>query len=473
MKRRQFLSTILSAAAAGALGISPRPRRRPINVVFISVDTLRADHLGCYGHLRDTSPNLDGLASQGVRFTNAFAQSSWTLPSHMSMFTSQYPHVHAVQNAGRSLRDSATTLAEVMAGAGYHTAAFVSWVYVAKKYGFGQGFNEFTELLPPAHLVDSSSRWSTKAEEVTDVVARWLRRGHDQPFFLFVHYFDPHINYQPPPPYDTMFDPGYTGSAKGTFQWLQRYIKGVHHQPNVIDPRDVEHVKALYDGEIRYTDTHLQRLFDAIDATVGLDQCLLILTSDHGEEFNEHGSMEGHQWTLYDEIIRVPLIFRLPGAVRAGAVVESPVELIDVPTTILDFLQVPRPPSFQGRTLRSLIQGDPLDDGKGIVFAETRRFNMKQSLRGERFKLIHTDDTGVNRRGVPVVAGYELFDLQQDPLEQNNIYDESLPIAKLLASRLSEQRRSMPGLPDQGRQGPEVQLSNDELERLRSLGYIQ
>jgi arylsulfatase A-like enzyme len=473
MKRREFLSTILSAAAVGATGFSRRSGPRRPDVILISVDTLRPDCLGCYGYRRETSPAMDALASQGIRFAQTYAQSSWTLPSHMSLFTSQYSHVHAVQNDGVSLRDSAVTLAEVLSGAGYHTTAFVSWVYVAKKFGFDQGFAEFTELLPPEHLVDSSSRWSAKAEQVTDVVIRWLQSKPQRPFFLFVHYFDPHIDYEPPPPFDTMFDPDYSGEASGSFGWLERYIKGLHQVPNVIDPRDLEHVKALYDGEVRYTDTHLKRLFAAIEDTVGLDDSLLILTSDHGEEFNEHGSMEGHQWTLYDEVIRVPLVFRLPRDSRDSRLVESQVELIDVPATIVDYLELPAPPSFQGRSLARALTGKPPATGKRMAFAETRRFNMKQSLRGERYKLIHTDDTGINRRGVPIVPGYELYDLQQDPGEQKNIYDESLPLAKVLVAQLENMRRAQPGVADAGQEGPAVELSDEERERLRAMGYIQ
>ena len=476
MERREFLLTLLTAlASAGKVGAASGPGKKRPHVIFISIDTLRADHLGCYGYGRKTSPNIDSLAGQGVRFANAFAQSSWTLPSHMSMMTSQYPHVHAVENAKSSLNESAVTLAEILSEAGYRTAAFVSWIFVSQKYGFGQGFREFTELIPPERYIDSSTRFSFKAEEVTACVSRWLQQKHDQPVFLFVHYFDPHMNYEPPPPFDAAFDTDYQGEASGEFDWLRRYIKYVHAEADrqTISPRDLEHVKALYDGEIRYTDTHLKALLDAIDKSLGLDNCLLVLTSDHGEEFNEHGSMEGHQWTLYDEVLHVPLILRLPGGVHAGTVVQPVVQLIDPAPTILDVLGLPAAPSFQGRSLVGLVTGDYDPTENRLTFAENRRFNAKQSVRSSRYKLVHTDDIGVNARGVPVVPGYEMFDLEQDPAEQHNIYDGSHAAAIALAVHLHQWKASWPAGPAAGEPGPEVELSEEELERLRDIGYIQ
>ncbi len=472
MRRCLVEAVVTCATVSGAWGGPPRDNGPPPNVILVSIDTLRADHLGCYGYQRATSPNIDALAAGGVRFASAFAQSCWTLPSHMSLLTSQYPHVHAVQDEGVALRDSAITLAEVLSDGGYDTAAFVSWVFVAAQYGFDQGFAQFTELLPPAHLVDASTRWSVKADKVSDAAIAWLTREPGRPFFLFVHYFDPHIDYEPPPPFDTMFDPDYRGPASGSFLWLNQYIKGVQREPKVIDPRDLEHVTALYDGEIRYTDTHVQRLLEAIERAVGLDNCLVALTSDHGEEFNEHGSMEGHQWTLYDEVLRVPLIIRMPGGARAGTVVEPPVQLIDLAATILEVVKVPCPTSFQGRSLMDLILGLPPAAPFPAVYAETERYNLKQCVRGLRYKLIHTYDTIVNRRGIPIVAGYELYDLRADPREQRNIYDEILPVARLLASEL--RRRECCEVGDAGTTtaSPLVRLSDQERERLRALGYV-
>lgn len=441
------------------------------NVILISVDTLRADHLGCYGYTRDTSPNIDRLAKSGVRFTQAMSQASWTLPSHMSIMTSQYPHVHGVEVAQQALPEDATTLAKVLSRSGYETAAFISWIYVARKFGFAQGFDEFTELLPPEDQIDSTTRASFKAEQVTNRVNEWLAREHPRPFFLFVHYFDPHLNYEPPPPYDRMFDPAYTGAALGSYEWIRPYIKGANAVPQKIDARDRDFVESLYDGEIRYTDYHLGRFLSAVDKAVGLDRCLIVFTSDHGEEFNDHGSMEGHQWTLYEETIHVPLVLRLPRSHQPARVVSRPVELIDIPTTILSLLNIAPPACFQGRDLSALAKGGEMPDEPVFSFGEIRRFVIRQYVRGLRYKLIHTFDTGVNKRGISVKAGYELYDLQTDPREQHDLYAPDSPIARLLVQRL-QQWNATPITGFRAGQPQKVTLTPRELQQLRSLGYV-
>lgn len=484
MRRTKHLNTRLVASAALLAGLMPaisadsraHAAEQP-HVIFISIDTLRADHLGCYGYERETSPRIDAFAEESVRFEQAFSQASWTLPSHMSMMTSQYPHVHGVENDGMSLSRDATTLAMVLGDEGYHTAAFVSWVYLGKRFGFHKGFREFTELLPPADKVDSATTAAFKAAQVTDKAIAWLKKKeHRKPFFLFVHYFDPHINYDAPEPFKKMFDPDYDGpEGVGTFGWLRKYIKGVHEKPNKIEPRPLQHAIALYDGEIRYTDTHVGRLFDAIDGTVGLENCLIVLTSDHGEEFNEHGSMEGHQWTLYEEVVHVPLIIRAPDRAAAGAVVRRPVELIDIATTILAWLDIEAPPTFQGEDLKPWMDGRTERVADTLAYGEIDRFNKKQFLRTDRYKLIHTDDIGKNKRGVPVQAGYELYDIREDPTEQRNLFNDLPDVAGSLMWVLEQHRRSRPeavSAPSRRRPEREVKLSAHELERLRSLGYV-
>ncbi len=458
-----------AVAASSAEDRTPDRAKQP-NVILISVDTLRADHLGCYGYWRPTTPHLDALAKRGVRFANASAQASWTLPSHMSIVTSQYPHVHGVQQDDNALPEGATTLSEVLAANGYRTAAFISWVYVTAKYGFSQGFDEYTELLPPEDEIDSETDAAYRADEVTNRAIGWLDAQGTEPFFLFVHYFDPHISYEPPPPYDRLFDPTYEGSARGTFAWLRQYIKGIHERPNQIGARDLEHVTALYDGEIRYVDEHIGRLLDAVERRVGADECLIVVTSDHGEELFEHGSMEGHQWTLYEETVHVPLIIKLPGGRAAGDVVSAPVELIDIGPTILGCLGVQRPWSFQGRDLAELVGSDGGAGAAEIVFGEIDRFDRKQFVRDARYKLIHTDDIGKNRRGIPVKAGYELFDLQADPRERVNLYETETQVASRLKAELERCMASTP-IQEAAPARP-ARISAEDQRRLRSLGYV-
>ncbi|MCG3128853.1 MAG: Arylsulfatase [Phycisphaerae bacterium] len=472
----RLISTLLLAlltactrpAADASSDAGDTPTTRP-NIILISIDTLRADHLGCYGYPRDTSPRIDALARESLRFQYAYAQASWTLPSHMCLMTSQYPHVHGVQRESQSLADAGVTLAEALSAGGYHTAAFISWIYVSRKFGFAQGFDEFTELLPTKDQIDNATTAAYKAEEVSDRAARWLdKQSPDKPFFLFVHYFDPHIDYDPPPPFDALFDRGYAGSASGKYAWLSTFIKELHHQPRRIAPRDLEHVVALYDGEIRYVDTYVGQLLDALQRKVGLDNCLIVLTSDHGEELDDHGSMEGHQWTLYEEVIRVPLIIRPPGRRPRTAVVETPVELIDVASTLLASAGVATPTAFQGGNLfdlpsRGLPAARPL-------FGEIQRHNRRQFVRNGRYKLIHTDDIGKNSRGVPVVAGHELYDLSADPRETVNLARDNAELVRTLTAEL-EQMLTL--TPESGRTAPRAaSLSDTERRQLESLGYV-
>jgi arylsulfatase A-like enzyme len=431
------------------------------NALLVSIDTLRADHLGSYGYGRDTSPFLDGLAESGVRFDAAFSTSSWTLPAHGSLLTSKPPHRHGAEHAGARLRSSVPTLAEVLRGAGYRTAAVVSWFYVSRRYGFDRGFEQFEERLPEVESLAGSAR----AAEVVDAAMRWLD-GAEEPFFLFVHIFDPHLHYDPPEPYSSMFDPGYEGSIDGRLETLRPYIAGRGSAPKTLGELDRAHVVALYDGEIRYVDAQLERLFSGLEADVAA-RTLAIVTSDHGEEFGEHGSMEGHQWTLYDEVIRVPLLLRGPG-VEPG-VVDALASTLDIAPTLLDLLGVEAPDSFEGRSLRPLLAGGA--PTRELVFAETRRMNRRFALRDLRRKLVYTRP-GRTPFGFPIQGGFELYDLDSDPGEQRNLWPEeqltACPLVADLEAFMSRSRSDATGTPPD-----RVEFSQDERERLRALGYLE
>ncbi len=515
-----WFALVVGILVLAGLGCGPAERARPPHVILISIDTLRADHLGCYGYPRETSPAIDVLASRGVRFENAFSQASWTLPSHMSVMTSQYASVHGVENDEVSLAESVTTLAEAFRQGGYYTSAFVSWVYVGRSFGFAHGFDQFRELINRDHLQMASGGGAYRAEHVTGHVASWLDaylkrtlagegvgegvgggagegagggNGQDggRPLFLFVHYFDPHMDYSPPPPYDTMFGSPYSGPAKGTHRYLSRYIKYFPVPPAQMPERDREHVVALYDGEIRYTDDHLGRLLAFLDSKLDLDRCVVALMSDHGEEFGDHGSMEGHGWTLYDEVIRVPLILRLPEARAAGSVVGRPVELIDLAPTLLSLASLDAPEGFQGEDLTRWIPGvgatsGGVGEGVGnrapgsstgegaLVYAENARFNIeRQAVRGPRFKLIGTADTGQNHFGAPVRAGTEFFDVSRDPGEQSDLAGSDHPVAAYLTRELADFREHTARLAESVPRGEPVDLAPEDIELLRSLGYVR
>ncbi|MCP5041994.1 MAG: sulfatase-like hydrolase/transferase [bacterium] len=469
MSRSARIHCIITSALCASLALTgcKDERERP-NVVLISIDTLRADHLGVYGHGRETSPTIDALAAQAVRFEQAIAQAGWTLPSHMSLMTSLYPGTHGVTTK-TALASDVTTLAESLNAAGYRTAAFVSWVFLDKKFGFGQGFEQFRILVREGRVELGSGGGARSAEEVVDRAIDYLGMVADDPIFLFVHLFDPHADYAAPAQYVERFAGGASG-VDGRFETLRAYNRYLTANPQRLRGADLEHVEALYDAEIRYVDDQLARLLAAVDARLGLDDSLIVLTSDHGEEFMDHGSMEGHGWTLYEEIVRVPLLIRLPNAARAGTVVEAPVGLIDVAPSVLDWLGVEIPSDFEGTSLRPLLLGDQSTREPRYVFSENDRFNVvRRSVRGPRYKLIFTEAKGVNAAGIPVRAGYEMYDLMQDPAEQHDLYDPDDPRSKALIGLLEGTIAPSTTKPP----NPEVDLSQEQLRLLRSLGYVE
>ncbi len=472
-------------AAVTLLGCRSEPVPRPPDIVLISIDTLRADHVGAWGYPKPTTPFLDSLARRGIRFQNAFAPASWTLPSHMSLFTGCYPQSHGVEQDRFALPAALATFPEVLKAHGYHTTAFITWTYLKSAFGFGRGFDEYHELLPPPDLQDSATHAATRAGEVVDRVAEWLDAWLDawldesidgapaSPFFLFVHLFDPHMSYEPPLETARIFDPALANDDDGSYERLSAYIAGLHAQPVVPDPGLVERATALYDGEIRYVDDQLRRLFAALEAAGRLTNTLVVVVSDHGEELADHGSMEGHQWTLYDEVLRVPLlIVPPPSGVGAGAAVGRAegriVELTDVAPTILDLAGLPPLPHAEGRSLRPLIDGSATAWPE-FALSQIRRFNKKVAVRTPKYKLIYTEDTGGNVFGIPIRPGFELYDLEHDPGEQVDIFDADSPIAKDLAARMQERLASRQHFAT----APGPELSAEERERLRALGYVR
>jgi arylsulfatase A-like enzyme len=390
VRRGYTLGLLLLVAAAGALWYrrSPPTPATPYNVLLISLDTVRQDFLGSYGHRPrhapdlSPSPNLDRLAAEGVRMADAYAPSSWTLPSHISLLTGTTPLVHGVETEVITLDPSLPIMAEILGRHGYRTFGLYTAPYVGPHWGFARGFESYRGMYPP-EVTAAEERSIALGEEIEQVAAAgdWRRydelkrqkvavdqelnqrsqeavtsaavagavierlrelKGDPRPWFGFVHLFDPHCDYVPPPPYDTRFDPDYRGSASG---------KGCLAGPEVaqLDPvrpggvirtigdRDLEHVLALYEGEIAWVDEHVGRILAALD-DLGLTQrTLVIVVSDHGEEFFEHGGL-GHRNTLYEEVTRVPMILRLPGVLPVGAALRGPVSLADVMPTVLEMI---------------------------------------------------------------------------------------------------------------------------------------
>lgn len=411
---------------AAALLSCAATRRTP-NVLIIGIDTLRADHVSCYGYSRATSPNIDRMAAEGVRFESAISASPWTLPSFATVFTSLYPSQHGAGSLQTRLRTVFPTLAMMLLKNGYSTAGIASNSTIGPEFGMDRGFESYN-LLPPVRECDAS--------RTTDDALHWLDANKEKRFFLFVHYFDPHLPYAPPAPYDTLFSNGYAGpigrqfDAKNTGTDDVRVYDYVREMP----AEDRNQIVALYDGEIAYTDAAVGRLLGGLQERGLRDNTLVILLSDHGEEFMDHGALN-HGHSLYDELLRVPLILSWPGQLPAGEVVRRQVRLLDVTPTVLDFLNIKPESHFEGVSLR------PLLTSKGdLVRSETSLLPPEVAYSGA---LMAGSTERKSVRAYPWKMIYEiaaervyLYNLERDPGETRNVADEEAGVRELLERAL-------------------------------------
>jgi arylsulfatase A-like enzyme len=413
---------------------------RAKGVVLVSIDTVRRDHVGAYGYPKPTTPRFDALAREGLLFDDAVSTSSWTLPAHLSLLTSVDPAVHGGTSMERGFAKSVPTLPQVLRENGFATQAVTSHLYVSATYGLDSGFE---------HL---DFRQDRKAGEVADRALAILDRVGDRPFFLFLHLYDPHWHYDPPPEALRAFETSYAGTLTGLWQNFSKKDRAS------LSAADLAHLLALYDGEIRYADGEIGRVLDHIRVR-GLDRgTLVVMTSDHGEEFLDHGSWE-HQKTLYEEVVRIPLAMRGPGlAARHEA---APVSLLDVAPSVLAWLGVKPPASFRGRSLLA-------PPGDSEAYGETEQTpdgSRKLFLRAGagRWKAILSLD-----KTAPEVRKEEWYDLAADPREQTSAAPPAA-IAEVIRKRALDRWRADRA---RGASGVAVNLTPDQRERLRALGYL-
>ncbi len=389
--RRAALLALLGSVVASCGG-EARRHDRP-HLLLISVDTLRSDHLGCYGYERDTSPRLDALAARGTVFADVVSTSSWTLPSHASMLTGLYPAFHGLQDDGVTLAEDVPTLAERLRDAGYATVATVAHVYVSSQFGLERGFDRFADEL---------IRGGTRNPVASEVVDRFLEQldelGDDRPVFGFVHFFDPHWDYTAPGAFRHAFtDPDYAGSVDGTYRSLLEFVSG-RRAPTDADRRQMV---GYYDGEIAYWDDQLGRLLDALDERGMLANTVVAVTSDHGEEFLDHGEL-GHGRTLFVEQLGVPLVVAGHPALDGGGRRAGLVSPLDVAPTFLELAGAPTD-GLHGRSLLA-----PPDPDRAVVAESIRLGNPLRALRRGDHKVVRRPDEG----------DVTYFDVARDPREQ-------------------------------------------------------
>jgi arylsulfatase A-like enzyme len=437
------------AALAGA-GTACRARPAIERVVLVSIDTLRPDHLGAYGYARPTSPVLDALAARGVLFEDASSPSPWTLPAHASLLTGLYPGRHGVKGHDRYLPAAVPTLASLLGRAGWTTAAVVNSHNLGPRFGLDRGFQQFL-------YVEEVAAQRAPTTRLVDQALAWLRRHRDRPFFLFLHSYDVHSDYASLPEHERAFASPYDGPADGTTAQLIAFREGRVR----LSARDAPHLVDLYDAGIRQMDAELGRLLSALSAEGLAEGTLLVVTSDHGEEFFEHGGVL-HGCTQYEEVVRVPLVVSGPG-VAAGRRVAVPASLLDVMPTVLGRLGVAFPPGLDGEDLGGLLSGGARPGlAERVLFGEADHHNVEHDItraaRRASWKLHFNRLSGEAA----------LFDLRSDPGERTDLAPARPEVARELRSRLDRFLLVQPAAPP-----PAVTLSPQEVEKLRSLGYVR
>lgn len=469
---------------------------RARGVVLISIDTLRQDHLGCYGYPRPTSPNLDYLASRGVRYTNAMAQAPYTLPSTMTMLTGLHPRAHGVRYTGDKLGDAYTTLAEVLRAEGFRTAAFTDGGFTAAAFGFDQGFELYD---------DDTSEGVSGLRRTLPLARAWLDRHAREPFFLFLHTFDTHAPYR--------VDEASRAALQGTapvvppgaaregdpMAYLRRLRIHDYFQLERYD--DLGEIIDDYDAMIRFVDRCIGDIIGGLERQGVLDETLIVVTTDHGESFLDHGLYMGHGLTMYNEEVRVPLLVKFPGDALSGTVCDDVVRLLDLAPTALAATRSPALADSPGLDLALAARG--LDAEPRIAYGESPNLarpdqgpfgSVVSYARRKQWKFIespalslqevtrahlHRGEPAYDHRADPL--GLErryarerlIFDLDADPLELWDLGRDNADLLERIALSAREidfvnsRTRAAKG----GKTGASA-LGADELRRLVELGYL-
>jgi len=444
-------------AVQARTGTSPTPWVRVANVILISIDSLRADRVGCYGNKREVSPTLDRLAAEGVRFSETMSTTSWTLPAHMSLLTGRYLLSHGVITLADRLPDGVPTLAGQLRAAGLATGAIVSVPQLGAAYGFGRGFDDYDDqTIPSPTWYDALT--DEPAPTVTSLGIKWVQNHWSKRFFLFLHYWDVHYDYAPPAPYDTMFDPDYRGTVTGVGFFDNESINA--HMPQ----RDLEHIMAAYDGEIRWVDDHIGQLVAALEELDLMKNTAIIITADHGDEFFEHGA-KAHGRTLYREVVHVPLIIRAPG-IPPGQVIDAPASLADIMPTVLELTGSNSPPELDGTSLLPTILHRRTVNRSGVhgwlchLKYKANCLAMQSSPAGT---LIHSFQ--------PMrIEFYGPEDIHQ---RTNLTNGSGWPGETQLAQLNQELDTNWHKYRELGNSTEEIELSPSTLEHLRALGYLE
>jgi arylsulfatase A-like enzyme len=440
-------------------------------IILLTVDTLRPDFIAAYGERDNYTPNMDQIARDGIVFENAYSASPWTLPSVASIMTGLPPSVHMTKTATSKLPDTLSTLAELLRKKGYKTAAIGNNQFLTPFYNISQGFDEYY-FYPKARFGETIGmkilgffvkdiKIDVTSAELTDLIIRWLRKDSLNPLFLWIHYFDPHMPYTAPQRFLPNVEP-----AHGL--GLQFYdLAGVRRGYFYPDQKQSAWIAELYAAEVRYVDDCIGSLVKQLKELGIYDQSLLVFSSDHGEEFWEHGGFE-HGHTIYNEQIRIPLIIKLPNSSPAlNEQVQTPVSLLSLFPTILDYAGIDqRPVGADDESLRPFLSAAALDKSDMPIFSEALKYYEDQeSVIMNRHKCIHYLAREI----------YELYDLESDPEEMHSLADSRPELINLAKEKLQSFHQHCDSIKAAYgiEKGENLILDKSAIESLRSLGYIR
>ena len=447
---RRLLSAGIAGVLLGAPGCPADPTEPPPPLLLvISIDTLRADRLGFYGQPRPVSPHLDALAAESVVFDAAQTTAPWTLPAHASLLSGRYPSRHSLTAHGRALREEIPTLASILRTAGWQTASVVNSRHLSERNGIQRGFEK-------RFLKRDSAQQVGATRELVDQALEWIEEERERPLFLFLHTFDAHSDYRSTRPHRGRFEEPYEGHAAGYTKQLLAHRQGAF----AFDAEGRQHLLDLYDQGVHQVDAELGRLFEALRRKRRLDSSLVVVTSDHGEEFLDHGDVL-HGRNHFEPVVRVPLLIRPPG-LAVSRRIDTPVSLVDVVPTVLSQLEIAPldPGELDGLDLRPLWESPGTDWPQRGLFIEGDHnrspAGMLASVRRGAFKL-HLDRATDRVR---------LYDLAADPGETRDLAIPRAEIARSLRKELDDFLEKAP------QPAEKLPISDEDRSHLESLGYV-
>ncbi len=419
----------------------------PLNILFIVIDAAAAKYVGPYGAELPATPRIDEFAGQATVFERAYAQAPWTLPSVASYLSGRYPPPHQRMIGPGYMSAS---MAHRVQTAGLQTAGFSESPYITADYSMDIGFATFVEQFP-AELLKTHPRDFARrdSEETVNLAAEWLAENGADPFFAYVHLLPPHAPYNPPPPFAGMFATGYDGPLNGDTDTILKIDDGEIEATDEL----IAHLRAQYVENLAFADHQVGRLLDEVRELGLWQETLIIIASDHGEAFMEHGRM-WHNWHVYEEMIHVPLLVHFPPALgKTPARWPGVVSLVDLLPTVLDALEMPADDALPGTSLlHTMRRTDPQD---GVALAWTLMTPQDRGVVNHQYKLVFHDDT----------RQFELYDLVTDPAETTNIASAQLDVVESMAQHLTVQREAFQPARPTG-------VSPERMRQLRSLGYV-